>query len=460
MVTLPTAHTGGLVTVFLVLRAFASGCTALTGVEAVSNGIPSFRPPKDRNAAAILAIMGTLAVVMFGGITALGVLSRVHMVEGAQQKTALSQVGLAVFGSLEAEFEPSMDRGEFLLKFRSAPGSSMDETRGRLGAILQTLDGHDEVRYTYAAIGAGDADTVRDGLVYVKLVPRHEREMNARGVIAKARADLLAIPGVTLSILDNPDAFQKALVVILQGEDIVTLKKYAADLKAWRLAQPMDRFKALRKLYNDAGVTIYATKMLAPSMSDAEFEYVFDVAEALGATHTTLELPTDSAALKRIGDYAERRKIYAAYHTHLQGTLTAFDEAFAVSRGNMANVDFGHYVAAGSGDPPDAGPDATGDSGPSGPTIAELCTSECTLRVAFAASPVGDSGATACDAVVQNDCEDTCVAEFPFPDCPAWLAFKQCIVDANSWYCDSGDVYPEDGVCAAEQGAIGSCIPI
>ena len=44
-------HTGGLLIVFLVLRAFASGCTALTGVEAVSNGVPSFREPKSRNAA-------------------------------------------------------------------------------------------------------------------------------------------------------------------------------------------------------------------------------------------------------------------------------------------------------------------------------------------------------------------------------------------------------------------------
>lgn len=135
------------------------------------------------------------------------------------------------------------------------------------------------------------------------------------------------------------------------AEEVAARKKYAAELKAWRLAQSMDKFKALRKMYNDAGVTIYATKMLGTSMSDEEFEYVFDVAEALGATHTTLELTTDSAALKRIGDYAMKRKIYAAYHTHLQGTLTAFDEAFAVSKGNMANVDFGHYVAAGSGDP-------------------------------------------------------------------------------------------------------------
>jgi sugar phosphate isomerase/epimerase len=134
-------------------------------------------------------------------------------------------------------------------------------------------------------------------------------------------------------------------------EQVAAREKHAAELKTWRLAQSMDKFKALRKMYNDAGVTIYATKLLSPSMSDAEFEYVFDISEALGATHTTLELPTDSAALKRIGDYAMKRKIHAAYHTHLQGTLTAFDEAFAVSKGNMANVDFGHYVAAGSGDP-------------------------------------------------------------------------------------------------------------
>jgi sugar phosphate isomerase/epimerase len=83
-------------------------------------------------------------------------------------------------------------------------------------------------------------------------------------------------------------------------------------------------------------------------MSDEEFEYVFDVAEALGCTHTTLELPTDVAQLKRIGDFAMKKKIYAAYHTHAQGSMTAFDQAFAASKGNMANIDFGHFVAAGN----------------------------------------------------------------------------------------------------------------
>src|SRR4051794_38838186 len=102
------AHTGGWLTVFLVLRAFASGCTALTGVEAISNGVPAFRKPKSRNAAGTLVIMGVLATTMFAGITLLALLSHVHMAEspadligapvGYEQPTALSQIALATFG--------------------------------------------------------------------------------------------------------------------------------------------------------------------------------------------------------------------------------------------------------------------------------------------------------------------------------------------------------------------------
>ena len=102
------ADTSGILVVFLVLRAFASGCTALTGVEAVSNGIPAFQPPKSRNAASTLMIMGALSISMFVGITALALVADVHMAEnpanliglpaGAEQRTAISQVGLAAFG--------------------------------------------------------------------------------------------------------------------------------------------------------------------------------------------------------------------------------------------------------------------------------------------------------------------------------------------------------------------------
>ncbi len=134
-------------------------------------------------------------------------------------------------------------------------------------------------------------------------------------------------------------------------EEQAAAKAAADEHRKWYQSVSMDQVKALRKMYNDAGVSIYAVKMLSTSMSDDEVEWVFNVAEALGCTQTTLELTDDVAQLKRLGDFGLKHKIYVAYHTHLQGSMTAFDAAFAASKGNMANVDFGHYVAGGGGNP-------------------------------------------------------------------------------------------------------------
>lgn len=120
--------------------------------------------------------------------------------------------------------------------------------------------------------------------------------------------------------------------------------------RKWRSGLSMSIFKDLRKMYNDAGVSIYAVKDVRQG-SDEDLEYTFAVAEALGANHVTLELPSGpnaAATLKRLGDWAMKKKIYVAYHTHLQGSMTAFDQAFAISPGNMANVDLGHFIAGGS----------------------------------------------------------------------------------------------------------------
>lgn len=71
----------GLAMVILMSRAFSSGCAALTGVEAISNGVPAFREPKSRNAAATLALLGTVAVTMFGGIIWLANLTGLKMID-------------------------------------------------------------------------------------------------------------------------------------------------------------------------------------------------------------------------------------------------------------------------------------------------------------------------------------------------------------------------------------------
>ena len=109
----PTEHATGLLAVFLVLRAFAQGCTALTGVEAISNGVPVFRAPKARNAAATLTLLAVLAVSMGVGITVLAVVSGVHtaadpnqlgLPPGATPRTVLAQVAAAVFGNATVGF--------------------------------------------------------------------------------------------------------------------------------------------------------------------------------------------------------------------------------------------------------------------------------------------------------------------------------------------------------------------
>ncbi len=103
----------GFALLFLLLRAFSSGCAALTGVEAISNGVPGFRKPKSRNAATTLALMGLLAVTMFCGIIALAGATDVRMAENPAkdlvhngvplgpdyvQDPVISQVAEAVFG--------------------------------------------------------------------------------------------------------------------------------------------------------------------------------------------------------------------------------------------------------------------------------------------------------------------------------------------------------------------------
>ncbi len=123
----------------------------------------------------------------------------------------------------------------------------------------------------------------------------------------------------------------------------------AADAeRKWRLGLSMDIFKDLRKLYNDAGVNIYAVKDVRQG-TDEDLEYTFTVAKTLGANHVTLELPAGPNAvqeLKKMGDWAAKYNMLAAYHSHQQGSMTVLNDAFEVSKGNAANVDLGHFMAA------------------------------------------------------------------------------------------------------------------
>jgi amino acid transporter len=91
----PIQPTGEVLTLFLLLTAFSNGCTAMTGVEAVSNGVPAFKPPEAKNAAATMLMMAVLSITMFIGIT---LLARAYQVMPSEQETVVSQIARGVFG--------------------------------------------------------------------------------------------------------------------------------------------------------------------------------------------------------------------------------------------------------------------------------------------------------------------------------------------------------------------------
>lgn len=90
----PIEPTMQAVTLFLILRAFSSGCSALTGIEAISNGIPAFRPPETQNARKVLTIMAVLCIVMFSGITLLAYFLKITPTE---KMTVVSQISETIF---------------------------------------------------------------------------------------------------------------------------------------------------------------------------------------------------------------------------------------------------------------------------------------------------------------------------------------------------------------------------
>lgn len=123
----------------------------------------------------------------------------------------------------------------------------------------------------------------------------------------------------------------------------------AKEIAAWRATASMDKFAQLKKMYKDAGVSIYAWKpsALGENNTDAEVDYALRVAKVLGASHVTVEIPKSGEQSKRLGAIADKHKIAVAYHGHLQQTISSWDEALSQAKYNGINCDVGHYVAAG-----------------------------------------------------------------------------------------------------------------
>src|SRR3990172_275060 len=140
--------------------------------------------------------------------------------------------GLGVFVTLKSEFFSPYDQAEFQINFQSAPDASIDETRNRLDLVLAEAGRIPEVKHTYGTIGAGDAGTVRDGMVYVKLTEKKKRGRSQEELQRILRARPQEVPGIVPSFAEvGRMTGEKPLMVNIRGEDIDLLKRYAAELK-------------------------------------------------------------------------------------------------------------------------------------------------------------------------------------------------------------------------------------
>jgi len=132
----------------------------------------------------------------------------------------------------------------------------------------------------------------------------------------------------------------------LTDEETAAIEKYKKDIVEWRYAdETMDKYVALRKKFNDAGVNIHIYKWTA-GMSDEDLDYSFKVAKALGAIGITTEIGEENCT--KVGAAAERAGMVAIFHNHYQYADEDFDvdKLLALSPANRLNFDIGHYYGS------------------------------------------------------------------------------------------------------------------
>ncbi len=126
----------------------------------------------------------------------------------------------------------------------------------------------------------------------------------------------------------------------------------AKELVEWRKTVSLEPLKQLRSKYETAGVLMEIIKVDGIfKMSDAEVDYAFAVAKALGGRAISTEISHSEAELKRIGQFADKHQFMVGYHGHATTKPEHWEAAFALAKFNGANVDLGHFVAGNNTSP-------------------------------------------------------------------------------------------------------------
>ena len=122
------------------------------------------------------------------------------------------------------------------------------------------------------------------------------------------------------------------------------------EMRKWRTAVSMDRVRAFRKKYEDAGVLIEIVKYDGIyNMADDEVDYCFNLARTLGARAISCEI--DAKHTQRIGQFADKHKLMVGFHGHAATAPAHWETAFSQAKYSGANLDIGHFVAGNNTSP-------------------------------------------------------------------------------------------------------------
>lgn len=202
--------------------------------------------------------------------------------------------------STDATSDPGVKIGAITYSWRSMPSTPEDIIKYCKETQIQTLELMGNIVESYAGIPDGPPRRRRDQ----QMTAAEEAEFNAKVDAAKAAQ------------------------------------------KEWRTTVSMEKFQALRKMFDEAGIEIHIVKFSPANWSDEEIDYAFKVAKILGAQGVSNEIGHEAA--KRLGPFAEKHNMYAIFHNHTQPGEPGFDFAdyLAYSPNNRLNFDVGHYVGA------------------------------------------------------------------------------------------------------------------
>ncbi len=192
---------------------------------------------------------------------------------------------LAIFPRLGTEFFPAYDRGEFQVSFKTAPGSSLEQTEGIAQEISGFIASHPGVTYTFTTIGAGTTSAINEGLIYVKMRPKAERSVGYDEVKRRLRRQLGSYSRAITSVEEAEELGDaKPIQISVRGPELTELDRVStqvADLVrevpgAADVDRSLDREKPEvkvnvdRRLASDLGVNLDSVALTLRALLNGE----------------------------------------------------------------------------------------------------------------------------------------------------------------------------------------------